>query len=98
MTEKIRLNKFISDSGTCSRREADKLIEQGHVFVNGHRAAVGAQVSKHDKVTLNGNLIEAKEGTDFVFSRRWYSENDCYPQESVCWNSFGANCISGRTI
>jgi 23S rRNA pseudouridine2604 synthase len=67
MTEKIRLNKFISDSGTCSRREADKLIEQGHVFVNGHRASVGAQVSKHDKVTLNGNLIEAKEGTDFVF-------------------------------
>jgi len=67
MAEKIRLNKFISDSGTCSRREADKFIEQGHVFVNGHRVAVGAQVSKHDKVTLNGNLIEAKEGTDFAF-------------------------------
>jgi 23S rRNA pseudouridine2604 synthase len=67
MAEKIRLNKFISDSGTCSRREADKYIEQGHVYVNGHRAAVGAQVSRHDKVTLNGNLIEAKEGTDFVF-------------------------------
>lgn len=67
MAEKIRLNKFISDSGTCSRREADKYIEQGHVFVNGHRAAVGTQVSKHDKVTLNGNLIEAKEGTDFAF-------------------------------
>ena len=67
MAEKIRLNKFISDSGTCSRREADKYIEQGHVFVNGHRAAVGTQVSMHDKVTLNGNLIEAKEGTDFVF-------------------------------
>jgi len=67
MAEKIRLNKFISDSGTCSRREADKYIEQGHVFVNGHRATVGTQVSKHDKVTLNGNLIEAKEGTDFAF-------------------------------
>jgi len=68
MTEKIRLNKFISDSGTCSRREADKYIEQGHVFVNGKRAEVGTMISaKHDKVTLNGNLIEAKEGTDFVF-------------------------------
>jgi len=68
MTEKIRLNKFISDSGTCSRREADKYIEQGHVFVNGRRAEVGTMISaKHDKVTLNGNLIEAKEGTDFVF-------------------------------
>ena len=68
MTEKIRLNKFISDSGICSRREADKYIEQGHVFVNGRRAEVGTMIaSKHYKVTLNGNLIEAKEGTDFVF-------------------------------
>ncbi|NDP19601.1 MAG: 23S rRNA pseudouridine(2604) synthase RluF [Paludibacter sp.] len=67
MTEKIRLNKFISDSGVCSRREADKYIEQGHVFVNGKRAAVGTLVSKHDKVLLNGNPIEAKTGTDFVF-------------------------------
>ena len=68
MTEKIRLNKFISDSGICSRREADKYIEQGHVFVNGRRAEVGTMIApKHDKVTLNGNLIEAKEGTDFVF-------------------------------
>ncbi len=65
--EKIRLNKFISDSGVCSRREADKYIEQGHVFVNGRRAGIGDLVSARDKVLLNGNLIEAKEGTDFVF-------------------------------
>ena len=67
MAEKIRLNKFISDSGTCSRREADRYIEQGHVFVNGKRATVGTMVSKYDKVLLNGNLIESKVGTDFVF-------------------------------
>ena len=67
MTEKIRLNKFISDSGICSRREADKYIEQGHVFVNGKRAGVGDQVSARDKVMLNGNPIEAKVGNDFVF-------------------------------
>jgi len=67
MIEKIRLNKFISDSGVCSRREADKFIEQGHVFVNGKRASVGDQVSVRDKVLLNGNPIEAKVGTDFVF-------------------------------
>ena len=65
--EKIRLNKFISDSGVCSRREADKFIEQGHVYVNGRRAAVGDQVSPRDKVLFNGNLVEAKEGTDFAF-------------------------------
>lgn len=67
MAEKIRLNKFISDSGVCSRREADKYIEQGHVFVNGRRASIGDQVSAPDKVLLNGNLIEAKTGDDFVF-------------------------------
>ena len=67
MTEKIRLNKFISDSGVCSRREADKYIEQGHVVVNGKRAKLGDQVSLKDKVMLNGNPIAAKTGEDFVF-------------------------------
>ena len=67
MSEKIRLNKFISESGYCSRREADKFIEQGHVFVNGKRASVGDQVSARDKVMLNGNPVQAKIGEDFVF-------------------------------
>jgi len=67
MTEKFRLNKFISDSGVCSRREADKQIELGHVMVNGKRAKLGDQVSAKDKVMLSGNLIEAKTGNDFVF-------------------------------
>jgi 23S rRNA pseudouridine2604 synthase len=67
MIEKIRLNKYISDSGICSRREADKFIEQGHVVVNGKRAKLGDQVSGKDKVQLNGNLIVQKTGDDFVF-------------------------------
>ncbi|MDO9152947.1 MAG: 23S rRNA pseudouridine(2604) synthase RluF [Paludibacter sp.] len=67
MSEKKRLNKFISESGYCSRREADKFIEQGHVFVNGKRASVGVLVSARDKVMLNGHLIQAKVGEDFVF-------------------------------
>lgn len=67
MAEKKRLNKFISESGYCSRREADKFIEQGHVFVNGKRASVGDQVSARDKVMLNGHQIQAKVGEDFVF-------------------------------
>lgn len=67
MAEKIRLNKFISDSGVCSRREADKQIELGHVFVNGHRAKIGDMVSARDKVLLSGNPVEAKTGNDFVF-------------------------------
>ena len=67
MSEKIRLNKLISDSGVCSRREADKYIERGNVFVNGRRASIGTMVSVHDKVLLNGNLVERKAGNDFVF-------------------------------
>ncbi|HRF41814.1 MAG TPA: S4 domain-containing protein, partial [Saprospiraceae bacterium] len=40
----VWLNKFISESGLCSRREADKYIEQGLVFVNGQKAQKGDQV------------------------------------------------------
>ena len=67
MAEKIRPNRSISGSGGCSRREADKQIELGHVFVNGHRAKIGDMVSARDKVLLNGNPVEAKTGNDFVF-------------------------------
>jgi 23S rRNA pseudouridine2604 synthase len=67
MTEKTRLNKFIADSGICSRREADKFIETGKVQINGHKAKIGDQVSAKDKVMLNGQWVEAKKGADFVF-------------------------------
>lgn len=40
----VRLNKYISESGICSRREADRYIEQGNVFLNGKRATIGDQV------------------------------------------------------
>ncbi|MBC5774835.1 23S rRNA pseudouridine(2604) synthase RluF [Pontibacter sp. KCTC 32443] len=56
--EPIRLNKFISDTGTCSRREADKLIEQGRVTVNGKQPEVGAKVTARDKVRVDGKLLE----------------------------------------
>ena len=62
MAEKIRINKFISDSGISSRREADKYIESGHVMINGRRAKIGDMVSiVYDKVTLNGNIVKAKD-------------------------------------
>ncbi|BFM48949.1 23S rRNA pseudouridine(2604) synthase RluF [Marinomonas sp. THO17] len=62
-----RLNKYISDSGLCSRREADRFIEQGNVFINGKRASVGDQVSAGDTVRVNGQLIEPQDAEDFVF-------------------------------
>ena len=56
-----RLNKYISESGLCSRRAADRYIEQGSVFINGKKAKVGAQVIFGDVVTVNGQTIEPKE-------------------------------------
>lgn len=62
----IRLNKYISESGICSRREADRYIEQGNVFINGKRAAIGDQVSAGDVVKVNGQLIEPRNEDDLV--------------------------------
>ncbi|MEY4588972.1 MAG: hypothetical protein RL497_1048 [Pseudomonadota bacterium] len=62
-----RLNKFISESGICSRREADRLIEQGLVYINGRRAKIGDQVSPGDKINANGQLLQEKEAEDFIF-------------------------------
>lgn len=61
-----RLNKFISESGLCSRREADRFIEKGNVFINGKRAKIGDQVLAGDKVMVNGHNIEPKEESNFI--------------------------------
>lgn len=62
----VRLNKYISESGICSRRDADRYIEQGLVLINGKRAAIGSQVMPGDVVKVNGQLIEAREQDDLV--------------------------------
>lgn len=62
-----RLNKYISESGICSRREADRFIEQGNVFINGKRAGIGDQVVAGDVVKVNGQLIEPRNEEDLVF-------------------------------
>ncbi len=54
----IRLNKFISDSGYCSRREADRFIEERKVTINKVVATLGDKVTPKDQVRVNGNLIE----------------------------------------
>lgn len=52
-----RLNKYISASGYCSRREADRFISEGNVTVDGKRAVIGSRVLPGQKVRVNGNLI-----------------------------------------
>ena len=54
----VRINKFISQSGICSRREADKLIKKGVVHVNGEKClTLGAKIKIDDKVEVNGKIV-----------------------------------------
>ena len=62
MNEKLtRLNKYLSEVGYCSRRAADKLIDEGRVTVNGKLPEMGAKISPNDVVTVDGELISKKE-------------------------------------
>ncbi|MGH8074147.1 MAG: pseudouridine synthase [Lysobacter sp.] len=56
----MRLNKFISESGFCSRREADRLIAQGRVTVNDLRGRVGSEVGEGDEVRVDGQSLRAR--------------------------------------
>jgi len=67
MLEKLmRLNKYISETGRCSRREADKLIEAGRVMCNGVLAALGAQVGNDDEVRVDGVLLGIKKKPIYI--------------------------------
>ena len=54
MDEKIRINKFLSDAGVCSRREADRLAEDERITVNGETASPGMKVSQEDNICIDG--------------------------------------------
>lgn len=58
--EGIRLNKYISETGLCSRREADRLIADGQVLVNGQAAEMGVRVGADDQVLVQGKPLRAK--------------------------------------
>ena len=65
--EKIRLQKYIADSGLMSRRAAEKEIEMGNVSVNGHVASLGTKVDpKNDNITYKGKKIRY-EKTEYVY-------------------------------
>ncbi|CAM3312849.1 23S rRNA pseudouridine(2604) synthase RluF [Paenibacillus taichungensis] len=56
----MRINKFISETGFCSRREADRLVESGKVTINGVKAELGSQAEDGDDVRINGQPIKEK--------------------------------------
>ncbi|MFB0949672.1 MAG: S4 domain-containing protein, partial [Halioglobus sp.] len=59
----MRLNKFISESGLCSRREADELIIQQRVTLNGEIAVTGAKWLEGMSVLVDGNIVKLKPTT-----------------------------------
>ncbi len=59
MEETIRLNKYIAECGVCSRRDADKLIESGRIYVNGSVAEMGCKVGASDEVMYEGRSLKS---------------------------------------
>ncbi len=64
--DSVRLNKAISDSGFCSRRQADTLIEKGKVTVNGNLSQLGDRVMPEDEIRVNGQLITENEALVYI--------------------------------
>lgn len=59
--ERIRINKYLSEIGICSRREADKLLEEGRITINGVKPEMGTKVSDEDEIFVDGASIRKTE-------------------------------------
>lgn len=64
--DEVRLNKYISETGFCSRREADKLIEQGRVKIDGVKATTGMKVSKGQSVSIDGKPLKVENELVYI--------------------------------
>ncbi|WP_058300919.1 23S rRNA pseudouridine(2604) synthase RluF [Gorillibacterium timonense] len=62
----MRINKYISETGVCSRREADKWVEEGRVTINGVKAELGSQAEEGDDVRVDGRPIGDKKRTVYL--------------------------------
>ena len=63
-----RINKYLSEVGYCSRRRADKLIEEGKVTINGKIPKIGAKVENGDQVEVEGQRIEKSKSRQNILS------------------------------
>ena len=68
MEELKRINKYISETGFCSRREADKLVEQQRVTINGKIPEMGTKVGPNDKVCVDGKLIGERKAKNIYLA------------------------------
>jgi len=62
----VRLNKYISETGVCSRREADKWIEAGRVTLNGRPALLGTRVAAGDEIRIDGKPVGARKTDIYI--------------------------------
>jgi 23S rRNA pseudouridine2604 synthase len=65
--ETLRLNKAISDTGFCSRREADRVIQEGRVIINGREAVLGDLVTAFDDIRVDGRRIKFKNQEESIY-------------------------------
>mgnify|MGYP000635804563 FL=1 len=80
MDEKIRINKYLSEAGICSRREADRMIEEGRITVNGKKAESGQKVSLEDEICADNIPVHKNEKKYCFFLTN--PEESCAAQSS----------------
>ena len=90
----VRLNKFIAETGHCSRREADQLIRQGRVRVNGQAPSLSTQVADGDEVLVDGQPLRARKAKPGARRHVYIALNKpvgvtCTTDESVKGNIIG---------
>jgi 16S rRNA U516 pseudouridylate synthase RsuA-like enzyme len=61
-----RINKYLSEVGFCSRREADRLLEQGRITINGKKPELGTKVSDADEIFVDGKNIKKQKKNTFT--------------------------------
>lgn len=71
MTDLVRINKFLSEQGICSRRAADKFLEQGRITIDGEIPLMGTKIGPHNEVRLDGKIVShaQKEFTYLAFNK-----------------------------
>ena len=65
----MRINKYLASSGVASRRECDRLIQEGKVSVNGKTATLGIDVVDGDEIKLNGNIVTVKKNEYYILNK-----------------------------
>ena len=94
----MRLNKYLSDAGICSRREADRLTEAGEITVNGKRAETGMQVESGDVVVVKGKTVVPEEKKVYLaFNKRLYCGKTGEKQRHRLSVLPGADLPGGKT-